>query len=124
MIRNIAEGGTYVPTAGEHLLQLVNAGDVPLYVGIRKGEYMIAPAAGAPQFTYVLTEEQWVRLQQQMATATYKSWVASGLLTLSELSELVPPEEPPAEEPPAEAEEPPAWETPGWEPPSESRTPE
>lgn len=102
MVRNIAAGGTYVPAPGEHLLQLQNAGDVPLYIGIRKGEYLMAFAPGAPQVTYVLTEEQWVRMQQQMQLmATYKSWVSSGLLTLTEIPELAPPPPPP---PPPEEE--------------------
>lgn len=103
MVRNIAEGGTYIPQPGERLLQLNNTGETPLYIGIRKGEYMIAASAGAPLVTYVLTEEQWVRLQQQMQLQpAYKSWVASGLLTLVELDELPEAEPPPPPPPPPE----------------------
>jgi|SRR3954463_9143626 hypothetical protein len=99
LVRNIAEGGTYQPAAGERLLQLPNTGDVPLYIGIRNGEYMISAAVGEPLVTYVLTETQWVRLQQQLQLqATYKKWVASGLLTLVEVPELPVPVAPPLEE--------------------------
>jgi hypothetical protein len=105
LVRNIAEGGTYQPAAGERLLQLQNNAAVPLYIGIKKGEYMIAATADNPQATYVLTEEQWVRLQQQIASqVTYKNWISSGLLALVEVAELpVPPPPPPAapEEEPA-----------------------
>jgi hypothetical protein len=105
LVRNIAEGGVYQPAAGERLLQWQNTAQVPLYLGIRKGEYMIAATADGPQVTYVLTEEQYVRLQQQLASqAAYKNWIASGLLTLVEVDELpVPPPPPPP--PPAPTED-------------------
>lgn len=89
-VRKLAEGEVYQQQAGERLLQLENTGDVPLYVGIRNGQYMIAaPSDVMPEPTYVLTEEQWVRLQQQLQSqAVYKGWIASGLLALVE---VVPP---------------------------------
>lgn len=102
IVRNIAEGTGYQPAPGERLLQLVNTGEVPLYLGIRNGDYMIAAPSGEPQVTYVLVEEQWVRLQQQLKLQiTYKNWIASGLLTLTEVAELPEPT-PPEEEPEAE----------------------
>lgn len=89
MLRSIAAGDTYQPAAGEHLLRLQNTADVPLYIGIRKDEYMIAAIATDPQVTYVLTEEQWVRLQQRLrATPIYQNWIARGILTLTEVTEL------------------------------------
>lgn len=102
IVRNIAEGVGYQPAPGERLLQLVNAGETQLYIGIRNGDYMIAAPAGEAQVTYVLVQEQWVRLQQQLKLQiTYKNWIAAGLLTLVEVDELPEPE-PPAEEPEAE----------------------
>src|SRR3954469_21536790 len=96
LVRNIAEDGVYQPAGGERLLQLQNNATVPLYIGIKKGEYMIAATADGPQVTYVLTEEQWVRMQQQLASQiTYKNWIANGLLALVEVSELPVPEPPP-----------------------------
>lgn len=91
-VRFLTEG-PYTPAPGEHLLQLQNTGDVPLYIGIRNGEYMIAPPAGASSTTtYVLTQEQRVRLQQQIQLqATYREWIASGLLTLAEVADLPAP---------------------------------
>lgn len=123
-VRSIAEG-PYQPAADERLLQLANTGEVPLYIGIRNGEYMIAAAAGEPQVVYVLTETQWVRTQQQMQLQpTYKKWVASGLLTLTELDSVPaptpppPPEEEPMPETPVPAEPPPV-EPPTEPPPAE-----
>lgn len=105
LVRKVPEGEAYQPQAGERLLQLVNTGDTPLSIGIRRGEYMIATAAGdTEQPTYVLTEEQWVRLQQQLQMqATYKNWLATGLLTLREVPEVIVP--PPEPEPPPERSE-------------------
>lgn len=95
-VRNIADGDPYEPQPGEHLLQLANTGDVPLYIGIRRGEFMLAAPVGDPVRTYILTEEQYVRLQQQMQLqAAYKDWVTSGLLTLVDPT-VVP--DPPLEE--------------------------
>jgi hypothetical protein len=101
LLRNFAEGEAYAPLQGERLLQLQNTGLVPLYLGIRKGEFMIAATAENPQVTYLLTEEQFVRLQQQIAAqAAYKNWIASGLLTLVEVPQLpaAPPPPPPEED--------------------------
>lgn len=111
-VRYIPEGEAYQPAAGEHLLQLQNAGSVPLYIGILKGEYMVA-TTGTQAGAFLLDNEQWVRLQQQLKRqATYKSWVSSGLLTLVEVPELPvptpPEEEPAAAETPAEEPPPPA----------------
>ncbi len=105
-VRFIAPGDPYTVQPGERLMQLENTGDVPLYVGIRNGEYMIAAAAGDPVVTYVLTQEQYVRLQQQLQLQpTYKSWIASGLLTLTELQEVPVTETPPPPEPEPEDDE-------------------
>lgn len=82
LVRNIADTTGYERQPGEVLLDFTNTGDVPLYVGIRKGEYMVAAPASAPQVTYILTNEQCVRLQQQgQISSAYREWVASGLLT-------------------------------------------
>jgi|SRR3954463_16212334 hypothetical protein len=106
-VRNIADGDPYEPQPGEHLLQLANTGDVPLYLGIRRGEFMLAAAAGEPVRTYILTEEQYVRLQQQLAMqAAYKEWLASGLLTLVDPTVVVPPPPPPETEEELPVEEP------------------
>lgn len=95
-VRTVAEGEAYKPAAGEHLLQLQSTAEVPLYVGIKKGEYMIAATDDPPQVTYLLTEEQWVRLQQQVASQlAYKNWIAGGILVLVEVAELPVPEPPP-----------------------------
>lgn len=82
MVRNIADAAGYVRQPGEVLLDWTNTGEVPLCIGIRRGEYMIAAPAGAEQVTYILTHEQCVRLQQQgQISSAYRDWVASGLLT-------------------------------------------
>lgn len=91
LVRNI-DKGPYEPAVGERLLQLRNTAEVPLYLGIRKGEYMIAAAPDGPQVTYILTDEQYVRMQQQLALqTTYKNWIASGILTIVEVDDLPAP---------------------------------
>src|SRR5262245_20075255 len=99
--------GPYLPGPGERLLLLQNSGDrTPLYIGIRNGEYMIAQPMGTSQPTYVLTEEQWVRMQQQLAAQpAYVSWVQSGLLTLVEQASVPEPPPPPPPEDELEAVE-------------------
>jgi hypothetical protein len=95
-VRNIPAGEAYEPLPGEQLLQLT-AAEAQLYVGIRKGEYMLAQPE--PAVTYVLTQEQSVRLRQQLKLQpTYQSWVKTGLLTITDVT--VPPEPPPVEPPP------------------------
>jgi len=106
LVRHFAEGESYELQPGEVLLQLGNTADVPLYIGIRKGEFLIAQPADEPQLTYVLTEEQHVRLQQQLKLqVTYKGWLKTGLLTITDVT--VPPDPPPpdpeVEDPPPEA---------------------
>lgn len=97
LVRNMLPTDTYQPKAGEHLLRLANSGDVPLYIGIRNGEYMLAQPPSEPQPVYVLTKEQYVRMQQQFQLQTaYKNWVTSGLLTLVEITQLPEATEPPA----------------------------
>lgn len=121
-VRFIAPGEPYEVQPGERLLQLANTGETPLFIGIRNGEYMIAAPASEPGVTappvppttlatYVLTQEQYVRLQQQIQLQpTYRAWIASGLLTLTELQEVpvaqteTPPPPPDEDEP--EDEEP------------------
>lgn len=109
LVRTVAEGEEYQPAAGERLLQLQNTGDVPLYLGIRNGEYLVAAVVAAEtqalpgkppkptaDTTYILTTEQYVRLQQQLALqTTYKNWIASGLLTIVEVASVSPSSSPP-----------------------------
>lgn len=100
LVRNFADGETYELLPGERALQLTSTAEVPLYVGIRKGEFMYARPAAEPLVTYVLTEEQYVRLQQQIKSQlTYKNWIRDGLLVLTEVE---PP--PPLPEGRAESE--------------------
>jgi len=91
-IRHLAEGApTYEPKPGERLLRLETTATVPLLVGIRRGEYLLAEPAGGR--TYVLTEEQHVRLQQQLAAQpTYQAWLRDGLLTITDLTTPTPPD--------------------------------
>lgn len=88
LVKHYAEGETYELQPGEHLLQLQSTAEVPLHVGIRKGEYMIAYPAAEPMVTYVLTDEQAVRLQQQVQTqVTYRNWLKDGILTVVDMTE-------------------------------------
>jgi len=90
LVRNYATGEVYELLPGEYALQLASTADVPLYVGIRKGEFLLARPADGP--TYVLTEEQYVRLQQQLKTqVTYKNWVKDGLLVITDVTTPEPP---------------------------------
>jgi len=88
-----ADAPTYEPKPGERVLRLETAAEVPqLFVGIGRGEYLLAAPTGS---TYVLTEEQYVRLQQQLAAqATYQAWQRDGLLTITDAA-TVPPDPPP-----------------------------
>lgn len=93
LVRNYAEGESFELLPGERALQLTSSADVPLYVGIRKGEFMLARPVAEPPPTYVLTEEQYVRLEQQVRLqVTYKSWLKDGLLVITEVMPPAPPE--------------------------------